>query len=201
LSINLSLTTASDATLDAILATPALVHQLLDPNDKASLAWETRHPTKWWERLLGHRRPPRASELCRIKLALGPDEAIPLDLDKSWAGIRFLLTGTASEGRMPEGFLLCGGTILQGEEVGYEPARLLRSGEVAHVARALASIPPAILAARYDPDRMLALDIYPGTWDRPKDEELGWLIESYEELRGFVNAATDKHLGLMIDVR
>jgi hypothetical protein len=110
-----------------------------------------------------------------------------LDLDKSWHGLHYLLTGT--DWRIGEG---AGAAILGGAEIGqdggYGPARLLDQDMVRAVATALDALDAGVLRARFDPDAMTAAEIYPDIWTDGSDE-LGYLMSHYTELRRFYNAA------------
>jgi hypothetical protein len=111
-----------------------------------------------------------------------------LDLDKSWHGIHYLLTGTAW--RIGEG---AGAAILGGDEVGqdggYGPARLLDPDAVRAIATALDALDVQTLRARFDPDAMAAADIYPAIWTNGTDE-FDYLMTHFTELRRFYHAAT-----------
>jgi hypothetical protein len=65
--------------------------------------------------------------------------------------------------------------ILGGEELnadfGYGPPRMFAPGELQAIAKAIEPIDAAEIAQRYAPARMMALEIYPGIWDRKDDED------------------------------
>ena len=124
------------------------------------------------------------------------------DLDRSWHGIHFLLTGTAYEGEPPLDFIVRGGTEITGVEVGMNPPRALKSEEVRPIADALDRLPPDELRERFEPERMLEEGIYPDIWDRDpaEDDTLGYLIEHYTDLRAFVRRAADRGDGLIVSI-
>ncbi|MEV8515160.1 YfbM family protein [Dactylosporangium sp. NPDC051484] len=112
-----------------------------------------------------------------------------LDLDKSWHGIHYLLTGTAWEiGSDAAGAAILGGDEI-GEDVGYGPARLLRPGAVRGIAAALDGLSVEALRARFDPEAMKAADIYPSIWADGIDEFDSYLAPHFTELRSFYQAA------------
>ena len=125
-----------------------------------------------------------------------------LDLDKSWHGIHFLLTGTAYEGEPPLDFIVRGGVEIDDADVGIGPARALRSDEVRAVADAIERFPPDELRERFDSERMLEEGIYPDIWDRDpaEDDALGYLIEHYADLRAFVRRTADRGDGLIVTI-
>jgi hypothetical protein len=115
-----------------------------------------------------------------------------LELDKAWHGLHFLLTGTADGGTEPDCFLLSGGEAL-GEDDDMN-VRLLRPDQVRAFGEHLASLTTDELTRRFDPKRMMKLEIYPEIWDRPEetDEPSAFLLDAFAGLRELVaNAARD----------
>ncbi|MCW6003471.1 YfbM family protein [Micromonospora sp. CPCC 205371] len=112
-----------------------------------------------------------------------------LDLDKSWHGIHYLLTGTAwTMGQAAADAAILGGDEV-GEDNGYGPARLLRPATVRMVATALDALSVETLRARFDPDAMAAADIYPNIWAGGADEFDNYLAPYFTQLRQFYGAA------------
>jgi hypothetical protein len=130
-----------------------------------------------------------------LKAAGFPVEGIgpPLDLQKAWHGLHFLLAGTKDAPTAPPGDAILGGREL-GEDLGIGPMRVTAPAQVAATARALAALDPASLRASYDPHRMEDLEIYPGHWDDPENCE--WLMAAFAEVRGYFAAAADKQAGM-----
>lgn len=120
-----------------------------------------------------------------------PDQE--LDLDKSWHGIHYLLTGTAWAGVHGAGAALFGGDEI-GEDNGYGPARLLRPEAVRAVAAALDPLDIETLRTRFDPAAMTAADIYPNIWHHGSDEFDSYLAPYFAKLRQFylTAAASDQ---------
>jgi hypothetical protein len=114
-----------------------------------------------------------------------------LSLDKAWHGVHYVLSGTVE----PNGSLL-GQAVLGGSEIGedfsgYGPARLFTPAQVAELAGALDD--PQVeqdAAARFDPDRMTQLRIYPFGWDDPGGRE--WVFDALRDLRGFYSGAASR---------
>ena len=116
-----------------------------------------------------------------------PNPKLAVDLDTAWHGIHWLLTGTAYDAESPAGQAIFGGDPI-GHNLGNGPAHLLDGRTVKRIADALRNLSADDLAARYDPDSMLAADIYPGFWFDPAVfEEL--LRPRYRELRKFYRRA------------
>ena len=124
----------------------------------------------------------------------GHDE---LEIDKSWHGLHFLLTGSAEEGSPPLNFILAGGEEV-GDDLGYGPARAFRSNEVLVVDAALEPLTAQELRGRFDAERMTELQIYPFGWSDDPDGELEYLLEFYGELRAFVRRTAGCGHGLLV---
>src|SRR5262245_1240188 len=62
-----------------------------------------------------------------------------LDVDKSWHGIHYVLTGEADGGKEPWSLAVLGGEEI-GDDLGYGPARFLTPTQVAAVSQALSSL-------------------------------------------------------------
>lgn len=89
-----------------------------------------------------------------------------LDIDKSWEGILFLLTGQGGENTVhPMSALFFSGQLIDAtQEIGYGPAHYLTAEQVRTLNPLVAGISTAELAARYDADKMTELGIYPEMW-------------------------------------
>lgn len=120
-------------------------------------------------------------------------------IDKAWHGLHFLFTGTAWEGPFPQNFLLAGGRTVGDDD---NPGRTYPPSDVVAIAAWIETVTPEALRARFDPPRMLALDIYPRIWDRDpaEDDTLGYLLENFAELQCFFREAAQSGRGLLLSV-
>jgi hypothetical protein len=129
-----------------------------------------------------------------------PDPDRSIDIDQGWHGLHFLFTGTADEGDEPACYFVRGGENLDDE--GH--ARALRPDQVRRFADYLDTLTPAVLARRYDPIRMMELEIYPDViWNRPftpEESPLGWLTGCYVQVRQFVKRVAASGDGLIVDI-
>lgn len=112
------------------------------------------------------------------------DETL-IDLDKAWEGILFLLTGQnladVVESNHPLAKAIIGeDTIDEDQDLGYGPALYLTPEQVNDVNKQLSSVSNEEMAARYKPDVMTELGIYPEIWD---EEALEYLMEYIDVLR------------------
>src|SRR5688572_17439045 len=121
-----------------------------------------------------------------------------LDLDKTWHGLHYLLTGSAWEGEGPTAFLVEGGELMG---VGVRSARVFWPNEVEAIHSALAAVTPDELRRRFDPQAMMREEVYPQIWDRdPKqDDTLGELVLYFAKLKEFVANAHAQARCIVVD--
>ena len=189
--------TLGDANIAKVLANPRLIHRVLAPDDPEGWPDATPPAPGFLARLFGKATPAVAVPLT---LELAPGEVQDGDADKAWHGLHYLLTKTAWGGEPPLDFIAVGGTPVGDEDVGYGPARVFTSAQVRQIHAALAPIDAAWLRARFDPEEMKRLDIYPDIWDRDADEDdtLGYCLENYVALKAFIADATQRGVGLVV---
>ena len=187
-----------DANLQRLLDDPPLVWQAIAPDDPEIYDKARAEQSKGGRlmRLLGRATPAKPVP----DLELTPEEGLTTDLDKAWHGIHYLLTRTAWEGEPPGNFLVTGGRKVGDLDVGYGPARVLTSSETRAARDWLNSIEEDELRSRFNPEDMLAKEIYPDIWapDPAEDDPLGYLVEYARTLRGFLNQAVDEGLGIVV---
>ena len=190
-----------DATLRRLREDPPLIWQLIAPEspERYEQARVEAAGSGFLGRLFG-RRPAAPPDAAPFELAA--DEGPVADLEKSWHGIHYLLSGSDGAGNPPLDFLAVGGAEIGSIDVGYGPARALTPGEVAEIARKLAAIPDEALVSRYDPPVMMAKHIYPEIWDHDDDDDpKGYVMENLTGLRKAVSDAATRQLGLVIVLR
>jgi hypothetical protein len=192
----------SDATIQRLLADPPLVWKVIAPDDpeayeNARQLETDRLKPGFVSRLFGAKAPAAPPV---APLTLGDGEVHLTDIDKSWHGIHFLLTGRADEGDTPLDFLLAGGAEVGDEDVGYGPARVFTSAETKRIATALAALSDDELKRRFAPDAMMKAEIYPEIWDRDpaKDDTLRYLMEYVKVIRETLATVTAQGQGLLV---
>src|SRR2546430_16860960 len=109
------------------------------------------------ERLLAN-----PAEITRFLYGAGTDGCEHVVLNTAWHAIHFVLTGSRLGGDEPLNFLVSEGTPVGEVDVGYGPARVLTSGQVRSLARALAGLAPEDVANRVDLKKLDEAVIYPG---------------------------------------
>ena len=135
-----------------------------------------------------------------IKNVIEKGEATIFDLDKSWHGIHFLLTGSAQGGEEPLCYLIEGGHAVGDIDVGSGPARALKPDQVAAFDAALNKITEKEFRTRFNPEKMRQAEIYPSIWDRPaeEDDSLQYLVEYLSDLKTFVREAKEHKQGILV---
>jgi hypothetical protein len=116
-----------------------------------------------------------------------------VDIDKSWHGIHFLLTGSVRDGEPPLAWVVFPPTEL-GEDLGDGPARLLSPDQVVEVSKALTPITGDKLKKKCDFTLMNDSVIYPQGW-RSGDQD--YIAENFTQLRKFYDSAAKRHMGVV----
>ncbi|MFC4309992.1 YfbM family protein [Steroidobacter flavus] len=194
----LGLCTLSDENVRKVLADPPLIWKVIAPADPE--AYENARneaPAGFLSKLFGKGKTP---EPPRVEFSLADGEVADSDLDKAWHGIHYLLTQTAWEGDEPLNFLISGGSTVGEIDVGYGPARVFSADEVKAIFAALGPLDREVLRARFNPEEMMNLEIYPAIWDRdPADDDtFGYCAEYFESLKTFVEQTASRNLGLVV---
>jgi hypothetical protein len=205
MSMVVSLSSLRDETIERLLADPPLVWQVIAPDDpdaydRARREADDRAKPGLLSRLFGARPQANAPSTPGPPLALTDGEGELCDLDKSWHGIHYLLTGRADESGTPLEFLVAGGTFVGDDDVGYGPPRVFTAAETREIAAALAAVTDEDLRSRFAPEAMMAAEIYPEIWDRdPTDDDtLGYLMENVALLREAMTTVTSRGHGLLV---
>ena len=113
-----------------------------------------------------------------------------VDIDKSWEGILFLLTGQSlAEADHPLAAVLFSGQIVdENQDLGYGPAHYVTPEQVSEINAQISKISFADLEQKFDPAKMMELGIYPEIWDED-DEAIDYLSENYNLIRDIYEKA------------
>lgn len=114
------------------------------------------------------------------------------DIDKSWNGIIFLLTGqNIDDSTHPLASVLFSGQLIdENQDVGYGPAHYFTPEQVRELNSQIAIISPQDLTERYDAKKMIELNIYPDIWD--DEDALAYLITYFKNVQNIYALATQK---------
>ena len=197
----LELAPVSAATIARLQADPALAMHIFDPDDPDAADKVRPKPRGpgLVGRLLGRKppTPPPPPE----PLVLEPGEGGVVNVDKAWQAVHWLLTGDPWEGGPPLNFLLVGGTELDADW-GDTPPRVFSPAETQAIAEAFARVSEEEIAARYDPARMIELDIYAVIPDRPGSghDERAWVLDAVRDVRTAVSESARRGFGLLVTI-
>ncbi len=188
----------SDANLDKIGANPPLIWRLIAADDPEAYAeaLKERSAIGILARLFGRARDEEPVAVPDLELT--DAEQVECDVDKSWQGIHYCLNGTAYEAESPMDFMTVGGEMLGDVDVGYGPARAFRSGQVEQIHAHIDGIGVEDLRAKYEPQRMEELDIYPNIWERDAEEGFEYIAQWYLEVKKFIAHCARHRLGMVI---
>lgn len=125
------------------------------------------------------------SSLLEERIYEESDEEDPnlVDIDKSWEGILFLLTGQNLETcDHPLGRVLFSGQIInEDQDLGYGPGQYLTSEQVKELNEEISKISADELSKKYDAGKMTELDIYPNSWKN--ENEVNYLTDYFKAIQ------------------
>jgi hypothetical protein len=119
----------------------------------------------------------------------------PLEIEKAWHGLHYVLAGTRWEPTAPPGNAVLGGTAV-GEDVGYGPARLMNAPEVDATAKALAALTTSEIRARFDGPAKAREQIYPRGWSARSDAK--WLVDAFVSVRDYFDEAAKAGFAMLL---
>jgi len=121
-----------------------------------------------------------------------------VDIDKSWDGIVFLLTGQgiANADHPLLRVLFSGQIIDEDQDLGYGPAQYLTPEQVADLNSQIAKITVADLKQKYDPKKMTELEVYPTIWEEG-DEAFDYLSGYFTIVQQVYSEATKNGEGII----
>jgi hypothetical protein len=127
-----------------------------------------------------------------------------LHLRKTWHGLHFTLTGTASEGKQPLSFLVAGGKMVTAEgdeeDEAYVPPRVLPPAFVKKLGKALGAITVRGFADRFDVARLSEQEVYPRIWDESPSVLLREYQEAFESVQRFVLASVERGDAIVVEL-
>ena len=113
------------------------------------------------------------------------------DIDKSWDGIIFLLTGqglATAEHNLVR-VLFSGQIIDEEQDLGYGPAHYLTPEQVDELNNEISIITITDLKQKFNPEKMTELEVYPSIWDEG-DDAFDYLADGFTTLQNvFASAA------------
>jgi len=180
----------SDNNIEAILKTPPLIGYVIFEDEPEIFFADAEKKKSFFSFGKKKTTGPRPT------LSLSEAERNEGDLDKSWHGLHFCLTGTADEAPMPLGFIASGGQNAGDIDNGYGPARLFTSSETKTIFMGLNEISETKLKQNYIPEKMS--DTYlSGVWADEGDEGFEYILENFQLLKKFLGKCVSDNLGMV----
>ena len=113
------------------------------------------------------------------------DEEDPnlIDIDQSWDGIVFLLTGKSFENNThPLAKVLSSEQLIDEEQdLGYGPAQYVSAEQVKELHEQIATISTDELRTRFNANKMKEANVFPDVWENP--DTVDYLIEYFETIK------------------
>ena len=196
--MRLGLISLADANITRVVRSPSLAWRLIVPNSPA-LDGVAQH-SKSTARGKKTASPKRAKAKPRRVLDLAAKEGTRCDLEKSWHGIHYLLTGSAWEGEPPLDFLVDGGRQVGRIDLEHGPVRAFRADAAQTIYQSLSGVSPYELRKRFNARDMAAKEIYPDIWTGAALEEdsLRYLMDNLDQLRAFLRQTVEAQLGFLV---
>jgi len=106
-----------------------------------------------------------------------------VDIDKSWDGIIFLLTGQNFDNSIhPLAKVFFSGQIVDEEQdLGYGPGQYLTPEQVKELNEEISKISIEELSKKYDAKKMTELKVYPNIWEN--EDEVNYLTEYFQTIQ------------------
>lgn len=132
------------------------------------------------------------SALLAERINNGIDDPCFYDIDKSWDGIIYLLTGSNSSDTTQylSRIIFSGQLIDKKQDLGTGPAHYLTPQQVKDIHDRIKAIVPASLKEKFDAAAMKELGVYPNVWDH--EDAADYLIEYFETIQEIYALAVDK---------
>lgn len=107
------------------------------------------------------------------------------DIDKSWDGIIFLLTGKSFQDNDDSlmRVLFSGQLIDEEQDMGVGPAHYLTPNEVKEIYSQISTVRVEDLKEKYNPIKMDELEVYPNIWKRDDDYGFDYLSRYFLDVQ------------------
>jgi hypothetical protein len=111
------------------------------------------------------------------------------DIDKSWDGIIYLLTGSNSSDttQFLSRIIFSGQLVDKNQDLGTGPAHYLLPAQVRDINDQIRGIDALSLKEKFNAEAMKELGVYPNVWDH--DDAADYLIEYFETIQEIYAAA------------
>ena len=123
------------------------------------------------------------SSLLADRIHTDTDDPFRYDIDKSWDGIIYLLTGSNSSDTTQylSKIIFSGQFIDEEQNLGTGPAHYLSPEQVKDIHKQIKEIIPDSLKKKFDAAAMKELGVYPNVWDH--EDAADYLVEYFETIQ------------------
>lgn len=120
------------------------------------------------------------------------------DIDKSWDGIIYLLTGknTSDNHHHLAKIIFSGQLIDEHQNLGYGPAHYLTPTQVKEIHHKIASIDSAFLRKHFNAEAMKQAGVYPNVWDYEGTDD--YLVEYFETVQEVFATASQNNEAIIV---
>ena len=198
--MRIGLLSLTDANVARAVKSPSLAWRLIAPENPAESDVARPQPAKAPARGKKTAGTRQARPKAAPTLKLEANEGTRCDLEKSWHGIHYLLTGSAWEGDPPLDFLVNGGRQVGRIDPEHGPVRAFRADQTRAIYESLSALSPYELRKRFNGRDMTAKEIYPDIWTRSvlEEDSLRYLMDHLDKLRAFLRQTVEAQLGLLV---
>ena len=196
--MRIGLLSLTDTNVARVVKSPSLAWRLIVPEIPAEAQVARPQPGKSPVRGKKTAGTRKAKPVPMLKLEA--NEGTRCDLEKSWHGIHYLLTGSAWEGDPPLDFLVNGGRQVGKIDPDHGPVRAFRADQTRAIYESLSALSPYELRKRFNARDMTAKEIYPDIWTGAALEEdsLRYLMDNLDKLRAFLRQTVEAKLGIVV---
>src|SRR5208283_2151608 len=198
--MSIGLLSLADANIARVVKSPSLAWRLIAPESPGLAGVTQEKPAKTATR--GKKTPGARQAKAKVvpALKLDANEGARCDLERSWHGIHYLLTGSAWEGEPPLDFLVDGGRQVGRIDPEHGPVRAFCADDARTIYESMSGMSPYELRKRFNARDMATKEIYPDIWTRSvlEEDSLRYLMDNLDKLRAFLRQTVEAQLGFLV---
>ena len=130
------------------------------------------------------------------------DAAELIDIDKSWDGLHFILTGkSATEPIEGDALSEAIAGMKMFDEESEEFIAYTTHNRLQEIVKALEAVDTEKLKQEFNPSTLLKNDVYPNIWkDEDKDGLFDYLIDGYKAILSLYKEAVSKNMNIVVSI-
>ncbi|MGA9653604.1 MAG: YfbM family protein [Polyangia bacterium] len=198
--MSIGLLSLADANIARVVKSPSLAWRLIAPESPGLAGVTQEKPAKTATRGKKTAGARQAKAKVVPALKLDANEGARCDLERSWHGIHYLLTGSAWEGEPPLDFLVDGGRQVGRIDPEHGPVRAFCADDARTIYESMSGMSPYELRKRFNARDMATKEIYPDIWTRSvlEEDSLRYLMDNLDKLRAFLRQTVEAQLGFLV---